>query len=122
MVGESADAAGEAKAGNTGEVRPQSVRLHFLRGGSVFVPSQAPRSHTPAAVLNAASVSSTHQAGRMVRFKGATPHIWTCHYIEQELKMPTAHSAVLQVPVLGGTVWESGRWSHAEADDGTLPA
>lgn len=96
--------------------------LHFLMGGVPYLFSA--RTHeviTPAAILSTAYVPSKHHLGRMVQFKVATSHIWMCHYTEQELKMLTGYSAVLQMPVFW-VVWEGGRWSHAEAEDGNVLA
>lgn len=60
---------------------------------------------TPAAILDTTHVPSMHHFGRMVQVKVATFHIWTCQYIEQELKMPIGYSAVFQ-SLFSGVVWE----------------
>lgn len=53
---------------------------------------------TPTAILSTAYVPSMHRCGGMVQFKAATCHMWTCHSMQQEFKMLTAHSAVLRMP------------------------
>lgn len=74
--------------------------LYFLMG--VLCPARTHKVITPAAVLSAAYVPSMHGFGRTVQLKVAISHMWTCHCIEQELKVPTAHS---RLGCLGG--WEA---------------
>lgn len=96
--------------------------LHFLMGGDPYLFSARTQEViTPAAILSTAYVPSMHHFGRMVQFKVATSHIWMRHYIERELKMQIGHLSVLQMPVVW-VVWEGGRWSHAEVEDGNMLA
>lgn len=103
-VGELADAAGRRRRGAQGQDRRRetsTVRQATPSDGRFRVCAQP--GPTVTHQLPFRMLSSMHPFGRRVRLTVATSHVWTCHYIEQEFKMPTAHSAVLQMPVfLGG--------------------